>query len=103
LPKTEAVDRQGRAARLPVGENVEDDRPTLDGLATEGARRMIVAAFEAEVGEYVASLVDEVDGAASSLARGGGSTRLVVDPVRHLMRRGGRRVVRSDTSTADRR
>ncbi len=34
---------------------------TLDELAREGARRMIAAALEAEVGEYVASFVDELD------------------------------------------
>ena len=34
---------------------------TLDDLAREGARRMIAAALEAEVDEYVASFVDEVD------------------------------------------
>lgn len=34
---------------------------TLDDLAREGARRMIAAALEAEVDEYVASLVEEVD------------------------------------------
>src|SRR3954453_5105226 len=36
-------------------------RITLDDLAREGARRMIAAALEAEVEEYVASFVDEVD------------------------------------------
>ena len=35
--------------------------PTLDDLAREGARRMIAAALEAEVDEYVGSLVEEVD------------------------------------------
>ncbi|MDQ3091569.1 MAG: transposase, partial [Actinomycetota bacterium] len=34
---------------------------TLDDLAREGARRMIAAALEAEVDEYVASFVDEAD------------------------------------------
>jgi putative transposase len=51
----------GDVRRLPVGENNEDATPTLDGLAREGARRMIAAALEAEVGEYVASLAGEVD------------------------------------------
>src|SRR3954454_25097624 len=46
--------------RLPVGEDNEI-RITLDELAREGARRMIAAALEAEVDEYVASFVDEVD------------------------------------------
>ncbi len=46
--------------RLPVGEDNEN-RVTLDTLAREGARRMIAAALEVEVEEYVAALVDEVD------------------------------------------
>jgi hypothetical protein len=39
--------------RLPAGED-EEGRVTLDDLAREGARRMIAAALEAEVEEYVA-------------------------------------------------
>src|SRR5438093_11692352 len=46
--------------RLPVGDEAEC-RITLDELAREGARRMIAAALEAEVDEYVASFVEEVD------------------------------------------
>jgi putative transposase len=46
--------------RLPIGEEGEG-RLTLDDLAREGARRMIAAALEAEVQEYVGSLVDELD------------------------------------------
>ena len=46
--------------RLPVGED-DEGRVTLDELAREGARRMIAAALEAEVDEYVGSFVDEVD------------------------------------------
>jgi putative transposase len=46
--------------RLPVGEE-DEGRVTLDGLAREGARRMIAAALEAEVEEYVGSFVEEVD------------------------------------------
>jgi transposase-like protein len=46
--------------RLPAGEGNEI-AVTLDDLAREGARRMIVAALEAEVDEYVASVVDELD------------------------------------------
>src|SRR4051812_440506 len=46
--------------RLPVGEDNEIAL-TLDELAREGARRMIAAALEAEVDEYVASFVGEVD------------------------------------------
>jgi putative transposase len=45
--------------RLPVGEDNED-RVSLDDLAREGARRMIAAALEAEVDEYVCSFTDEV-------------------------------------------
>ena len=45
--------------RLPVGED-DEDRITLDDLAREGARRMIAAALEAEVGEYVCSFTEEV-------------------------------------------
>lgn len=33
----------------------------LDELAREGARRMIAAALEAEVDDYLAGFVDEVD------------------------------------------
>ena len=47
--------------RLPVGEDNEEVRVTLDDLAREGARRMIAAALEAEVDEYVGSFVEEVD------------------------------------------
>ena len=47
---------------LPVGEHDnEEARVTLDELAREGARRMIAAALEAEVEEYVFSFTDEVD------------------------------------------
>jgi putative transposase len=46
--------------RLPVGEH-EEITLTLDDLAREGARRMIAAALEAEVQEYVAAFTDEVD------------------------------------------
>lgn len=42
--------------RLPVGEE-DEDRVTLDDLAREGARRMIAAALEAEVDEYVRTLI----------------------------------------------
>ncbi len=45
--------------RLPVGEDKED-RVTLDDLAREGARRMIAAALEAEVDEYVSSFTEEL-------------------------------------------
>jgi putative transposase len=46
--------------RLPVGEDNEI-AVTLDDLAREGARRMIVAALRAEADEYVASFAWEVD------------------------------------------
>jgi putative transposase len=45
---------------LPVGEGSEG-RISLDELAREGALRMIAAALEAEVDQYVASFVGEVD------------------------------------------
>jgi len=44
---------------LPAGEDNEG-RISLDELAREGALRMIAAALEAEVDQYVASFVDEV-------------------------------------------
>jgi len=46
--------------RLPVGER-DEIAVTLDDLAREGARQMIAAALEAEVEQYVASLVDHVN------------------------------------------
>jgi putative transposase len=46
--------------RLPAGED-DEARVTLDDLAREGARRMIAAALEAEVEQYVGSLAEEVD------------------------------------------
>lgn len=45
---------------LAVGED-DEVAVTLDDLALEGAGRMIAAALEAEVAEYVESFVDEVD------------------------------------------
>ena len=45
--------------RLPVGEDNEG-RVTLDDLAREGARRMIAAALQAEVEDYVSLFADEV-------------------------------------------
>jgi putative transposase len=64
--KTEAGDGRQEGApwwmfrTLPVGED-DEVRVTLDDLAREGALRMIAAALEAEVDEYVASFVDERD------------------------------------------
>jgi Transposase, Mutator family len=46
--------------RLPVGEE-RQATSALDELAREGARRMIAAAPDAEVQEYVASFTDELD------------------------------------------
>jgi putative transposase len=46
--------------RLPVGEHNEG-RISLDDLAREGALRMIAAALEAEVDEYVRSFAEERD------------------------------------------
>ncbi len=45
--------------RLPIRED-DDDRVTLDDLAREGARRMIAAALEAEVADYVERCADDV-------------------------------------------
>ena len=45
---------------LPVGEDNEV-AVTLDGLAREGARRMIAAALEAEVADYIERFADERD------------------------------------------
>ena len=42
------------------GDRAEQAEVTLDDLAREGARRMIAAALEVEVEEYVGSLVEEV-------------------------------------------
>ena len=46
-------------AGSPSGRTSED-RITLDDLAREGARRMIAAALEAEVGEYIAAFAEEL-------------------------------------------
>lgn len=45
---------------LPVGED-NNVTVTLDELAREGARRMIAQALEAEVDNYVARFVGDVD------------------------------------------
>jgi putative transposase len=60
--------------RLPVGEEIEG-RVTLDELAREGARRMIAAALEAEVEEYVGSFIEEVDGGGKRLVVRNGRAR----------------------------
>jgi putative transposase len=46
--------------RLPVGGN-GSEIATLDELAREGARRMIAAALEAEVDDYVARFAEDLD------------------------------------------
>jgi putative transposase len=46
---------------LPVGTGSEETGVTLDELAREGARRMIAAALEAEVDEYVCAFTEELD------------------------------------------
>jgi putative transposase len=60
--------------RLPVGEDYEG-RVTLDGLAREGARRMIAAALGAEVDEYVESFTGEVGGDGKRLVVRNGRAR----------------------------
>src|ERR1035441_4544270 len=60
--------------RLPVGED-NAVRVTLDGLAREGAGRMIGAALEAEVDEYVGSFIGEVDGDGKRLVVRNGRAR----------------------------
>jgi putative transposase len=46
--------------KLSVGEDNEAIEVSLDELAREGARRMIAAALEAEVDEYVCAFTDEL-------------------------------------------
>jgi transposase-like protein len=60
--------------RLPVGEENEIT-VTLDDLAREGARRMIAAELNAEVEQYVAAFVDEVDEDAKRLVVRNGRPR----------------------------
>src|ERR1700712_3624220 len=52
--------------RLPVQVN-DDVAGTLDELAREGARRMIAAALEVEVEQYITSFVGEIDEAGKRL------------------------------------
>src|SRR3954470_2920928 len=47
--------------RLPVGEVNEGNAVSLDELAREGARRMIAAALEAEVADYIERFAEERD------------------------------------------
>ena len=51
----------GDVRTLHAGSGDAGIRVTLDGLAREGARRMIAAALEAEVDEYIASLAGELN------------------------------------------
>jgi putative transposase len=46
---------------LPVGEQMQGIAATLDDLAREGARRMIAAALEAEVSDYVDQFAEDRD------------------------------------------
>ncbi len=61
----------GDVRRL-ADERADDGRLGLDELAREGARRMICAALEAEVEDYVGSLVEQVDGHGHRLVRRNG-------------------------------
>src|SRR3954470_4291991 len=47
--------------RLPVGEDDVELGVSLDELAREGARRMIAAALEAEVADYIDRFSGDVD------------------------------------------
>jgi putative transposase len=58
--------------RFPVERGEGEAAVTLDELAREGARRMIAAALEAEVEEYVASFVEELDEDGRRLVRRNG-------------------------------
>src|SRR3954462_13830952 len=60
--------------RLPIREDNEIE-VSLDDLAREGARRMIAAALDAEVAEYLASFVEEVDEAGKRLVVRNGRAR----------------------------
>ena len=50
-----------------VERNVEDETPSLEAIAREGARRMLTTALEAEVGQYVAAHEGERDEAGHAL------------------------------------
>jgi transposase-like protein len=60
---------------LPVGEANSEIVVTLDDLAREGARRMIAAALDAEVDEYVASFMEETDDGGKRLVVRNGRAR----------------------------
>src|SRR4051794_18795631 len=60
---------------LPVGEASNEILVTLDDLAREGARRMIAAALDAEVDEYVASFIEETDDGGKRLVVRNGRAR----------------------------
>ena len=61
--------------RLPVGEEINEIAVTLDGLAREGARRMIAAALRAEADEYVERFAEERDQDGKRLVVRNGSAR----------------------------
>ena len=44
-----------------VEKNAEDETPSLEALAREGARRILTTALEAEVAEYVTAYQGERD------------------------------------------
>jgi putative transposase len=53
----------------------EELSSTLDEICREGARRMLAAALELEVGEYVAALVDQLDERGQRLVTRNGQAR----------------------------
>jgi hypothetical protein len=61
--------------RLPVGEDGIAVAPSLDALAREGARRMIAAALEAEVADYIDRFAGELDQAGHRLVVRDGRAR----------------------------
>ncbi|MHB1569973.1 MAG: IS256 family transposase [Solirubrobacteraceae bacterium] len=65
----------GDVRRLLVGEGDEEITTTLDDLVREGARRMIAAALEAEVAEYIDAFADERDEAGKRLVVRNGRAR----------------------------
>src|SRR5229473_7042796 len=64
-----------RVVRQEVPEEAVPSMPTLDELAREGARRMLVKALEVEVAEYVEAHREERDGAGHALVVRNGHAR----------------------------
>ena len=62
-----------------VERNAEDETPSLEAIAREGARRMLTTALEAEVTEYVASHQDERDENGRALVVRNGRTQAGAD------------------------